>query len=109
MKKIVKKRQSLRKKLLLAGLLFILVVFLIASFFGKKGVFEIYKAQRNKDTLLKEKAQIEENITKLEREIEEFKKNPGAVEKTVREKLWMVEPDEIIILKNKDTDKNKKK
>ena len=49
MRKIEKNSQSLRKKLLLAGLMFVLVVFLIASFFGKRGVFEIYKAQKEKD------------------------------------------------------------
>jgi cell division protein FtsB len=104
-----KKRQTLRKKLLFAGLAFVLIVFIIASFFGKKGVFEIYKAQKEKDALLKEKAQYEEKITKLEREIEELKENPRAVDETVRDKLWMVEPEESIIIKNKKTEKNKKK
>jgi cell division protein FtsB len=109
MKKVERKRQSLRRKLLLAGLAFVLIVFLISSFFGKRGIFEIYKAKKEKDDLLSEKARLQDKISKLEREIEELKTNPGAVEEKVRDKLWMVEPEELIILKDKETDKNKKK
>ncbi len=35
---------------------------------------------------------------KLEREIEELKTNPEAVEKKAREKLWLMKPDEIVII-----------
>jgi len=33
------------------------------------------------------------------KEIEELKKNPKAVEKKAREKLWLVKPDEVVIIK----------
>ena len=40
-------------------------------------------------------------MKKLEREIEELKSNPKAVEKKAREKLWLMKPDEIVIVDKK--------
>ena len=88
----------MRRKLFLSGAAFLFLVFLIASFFGERGLFEIYQTQKKKNTLVEEKERLLTKKRKLEREIEELKTNPLAVERKAREKLWLMKPDEIVIL-----------
>lgn len=90
---------SFRRKLLIAGLGFFFLVLLLASFFGKKGLIEIYRAQKEHKTLLHEIERLDTEKRRLEKEILELKQNPKAVEKKAREKLWLVKPDEVVIIK----------
>jgi cell division protein FtsB len=90
---------SFRRKLLIAGLGFFFLVLLLASFFGKKGLIEIYRAQKEHKAMLHEIGRLEIEKRRLEKEIEELKQNPKAVEKKAREKLWLVKPDEVVIIK----------
>lgn len=99
MRKQEKDNLSFRRKLIVAGLGFFFLVLLLASLFGKKGLIEIYRAQKEHKVLLQEIEQLEIEKTRLEKEIEELKKNPKAVEKKAREKLWLVKPDEVVIIK----------
>jgi cell division protein FtsB len=99
MRKQEKDNISFRRKLIVAGLGFFFLVLLLASFFGKKGLIEIYRAQKEHKVLLQEIEQLEIEKIRLEKEIEELKKNPKAVEKKAREKLWLVKPDEVVIIK----------
>jgi cell division protein FtsB len=96
-----KKKVSIRRRLLVAGLGFLLVVLLITSFFGKKGIIEVFRAQERHEELAKEVECLKQQKKKLEREIEELEKNPKAVEKKAREKLWLMKPDELVIIKEK--------
>ncbi len=88
----------MRRKLFLSGAAFLFLVFLIASLFGERGLIEIYQTQKKKDTLVQKKNKLLAEKKKLEREIEELKTNPEAVERKAREKLWLMKPDEILIL-----------
>ncbi len=99
MRKKEKDNISFRRKLLIAGLGFFFLVLLLASFFGKKGLIEIYRTQKEHKALLQEIVRLEIEKNKLEKEIEELKQNPKAVEKKAREKLWLVKPDEVVIIK----------
>ncbi len=99
MKKKEKGNLSFRKKLLIAGLGFFFLVLFLASFFGKKGLIEIYRAQREHRALLQEIERLENEKSKLEKDVEELEKNPKAVERKAREKLWLVKPDEVVIIK----------
>jgi cell division protein FtsB len=99
MRKQEKDNISFRRKLIVAGLGFFFLVLLLASFFGKKGLIEIYRAQKEHKVLLQEIEQLEIEKIRLEKDIEELKKNPKAVEKKAREKLWLVKPDEVVIIK----------
>ena len=99
MRKKEKDNISFRRKLLIAGLGFFFLVLLLASFFGKKGLIEIYRAQKEHKTLLQEIGRLEIEKRRLAKEIEELKQNPKAVEKKAREKLWLVKPDEVVIIK----------
>lgn len=51
--------------------------------------------------------QLKKEKAKLEREIEELERNPQAVEKTAREKLWLMEPDEFVIVKKEKKEKDR--
>lgn len=94
----MKIRNSFRSKIILLGILFLFVVLLITSFFGKKGLLEIQKAKKNEKVLLEEKERLMMEKSRLEKEINELEKNPQAVEKEAREKLWLLKPDEKVII-----------
>lgn len=98
-----KERASLpfQKKIVIVALVFIFLVLLLTSFFGKKGLIEIYRAQKVQKGLLQDVERLEMKKKQLEREIEELKANPKAVEKKAREKLWLQKPDEIVIVDKK--------
>ncbi len=94
---------SLRRKIALAAVFFFFVVLLISSLFGKKGLIEIYKARKNYETLLQEIRDLEAKKTQLQKDIQALEKDPLAVEKEAREKLWLMKPDEKVIVKKKET------
>ncbi len=81
--------------------MFFFLILLLASFFGKKGLIEIYRAQMDQKALFQEVERLEEKKRKMEREIEELQTNPKALEKKAREKLWLQKPDEIVIVDKK--------
>jgi len=80
---------------------FFLFVLIVASFFGKRGIIEIYQAKRKQEALLQKIEQLDAKKRKLERDIEELQKNPQAVEKKAREKLGLVAEGEIVIIDKK--------
>lgn len=102
MKKKTEKKLTIRKKILVAVLSFLFLVLLIASFFGKNGLVGIYQAQKKKGDLLREINHLEKKMSKLERDVEELKNNPKAVEKKAREKLMLMKESEIVIFKKKE-------
>ena len=83
----------------MTGVVFLFLVLIIASFFGKRGLIEIYRAQKKKEALSLEVTQLTQRRDKLLREIWELENNPRAVEKKAREKLWLMAPDELVIVK----------
>ena len=85
----------------MAGLAFIFFVLLLTSFFGQKGLIEIRRAQKKHEALLREIKDLEKDKFRLQNEIEELEKKPKAVDKEAREKLWLMKPDEIVIIKEK--------
>ncbi len=97
-----RKGASLRRRLALAAVAFFFLVLLISSFFGKKGLIEIYRAKRNYEALLQEVQSLEARKLELQKEIEELQRDPQAVEKEAREKLWLIKPDEKVIVKKKE-------
>jgi cell division protein FtsB len=96
------KPRGLRKKIVLCGLGFLLLVLLITTIFGKKGLIEIARARKTQATLLQQIETLEGEKARLEREIAALKSDPKAVDREAREKLWLMKPDEkVIIKKNK--------
>jgi cell division protein FtsB len=93
---------SLRRKLLLAGVAFFFLVLIITTLFGRKGLIEIYRTRKNYEALVEEIKQLEVRKSQLQREIEDLQKNPEAVEREAREKLWLMKPDEKVIIRKKE-------
>lgn len=102
MRKKEKNSNTLRKKLVVALVSFLFLVLLVASFFGKRGLIGVFQAQRERDGLQREISRLKEEKARLEKEIEELKENPLAVDEKAREKLWLMRPDEVVILKSGD-------
>lgn len=96
-----KSSSSFKKKAIIGGVGFLLFVLTVASFFGKRGLLEIYRTKRRQEVLLQKIVQLEEKKGKLERDIEELQKNPKAVEKKAREKLGLMKEGEIVIIDKK--------
>ncbi len=96
-----KSAASWKKKILIGGLAFLLVVLFITSLFGKKGLIEIYRARKNYAALQREIERLRQEKSRLEREIADLEKNPKAVERAAREQLWLVQPDEKVLIKKK--------
>jgi cell division protein FtsB len=97
-----RKKVSLRRKLALAAVAFFFLVILISSFFGRKGLVVIYRAKGKYETLLQEIRSLEARKSQLQKEIEALQNDPKAVEKEAREKLWLIKPDEKVIVKKKE-------
>jgi cell division protein FtsB len=97
-----KSSSSFKKKAIIGGVGFLLFVLTVTSFFGKRGLIEIYRTKRSQEVLLQKIEQLEARKGKLERDIEELQKNPKAVEKKAREKLGLVKEGEIVIIDKKN-------
>lgn len=95
-----KKQFIIPKKLIVAGIAFIFLVLIIVTFFGNKGIFEIYQLQKNQSALAREAQDLLKKRDKLARDILELETNPKAVELKAREKLWLADPDEIVIVRD---------
>ncbi len=80
---------------------FVLVVLLITTIFGKKGLIEIYKSRRSYVDLQKDIERLKEEKIRLEREIAALEADPKSVEREARDRLWLVKPDEKIVVKKK--------
>lgn len=82
----------------------ILFILLMSTFFGKKGLLEIKQARHRRVELQVEIGKLASEKLRLEKEVEELKKNPQAVEEEARRKLWLIKPEEkvLILPKNKD-------
>lgn len=93
---------TLRRKLILAGIGLFFLALLISSVFGKKGLLEIYRARKNYKFLVQEVERLEQKKSRLLREIEELEKNPLAVDREAREKLWLLKPEEKVIVPKKE-------
>lgn len=90
---------SFQKRVIITGVVFLFLVLIIASFFGKRGLIEIYQAQKKKEALVQEVTQLTLRRDKLLREIWELENNPKAIENKARERLWLMAPDELVIVK----------
>jgi cell division protein FtsB len=98
MKQNVNSSLSIRKKLFIFGVAFLFLVLFIASFFGERGLIEVYQTQKKCVALVQEKTRLLDKKRKLERDIRELRNSPSAVEKRAREKLWLMRPDELVII-----------
>jgi cell division protein FtsB len=88
-------------KIAAAVVAFLLFVLLVTTVFGKKGLLEIARVRRSYTELEREIGRLKEYKARLEKEIAALESNPGAVEREAREKLWLMRPDEKVVLKKR--------
>jgi len=88
----------LRRRAFAGGLGFLVLVLLVTSFFGKKGLVELRSNRRLLASLQAELVLLEKEKARLERELVELRRNPRAVELEAREKLGLVKPGEVILV-----------
>lgn len=96
-----KERPELWRKIWLGAVIFFFFILLVASFFGERGWVEIYRVQKKKTLLQQEIADLQKKKQELEKDIEELQSNPEAVERKARRDLWLMDPDEIVLIKKK--------
>jgi cell division protein FtsB len=96
------------RSFLVLVVLFIFVL-ILAFFFGEGGIIEIISARSRIEELHKNISEFEKERDTLIKEIEELKKNPMALEKTAREKLWLMKKNEKVVVIVKNNDKNSAK
>ncbi len=89
---------SFRKKILILGIGCLLVIVIVTSFFGKKGVMDINRARKNIRDLQVTLDALKSRRARLEREIRELENDPRAVEREAREKLWLIKPGEKVVV-----------
>ena len=95
-----KNDRTIRRTLFKAGVAFFVLVMLVTSFFGKKGYMDIVRTRRSLRALEAEVKTLEARKSELDTEIRELTVNPRAVEEEARRKLWLMKPDEkVIVLK----------
>ncbi len=83
-----------------------IIILILTFFFGEGGFLEIMDAQKKIANHEKRIAELENEKKKLTDIITELKINPLALEKTAREKLWLMKDNEIVVVIIKDK-KNK--
>jgi cell division protein FtsB len=88
-----------KRKAAVGAFAFLLFVLLITSFFGKKGLIEISRARKTHEALLKEIETLKQDKARLEKEVAALESNPQAVDMEARRRLWLMKPDEKVIIR----------
>ncbi|MDI6845341.1 MAG: septum formation initiator family protein [Candidatus Saccharicenans sp.] len=92
---------STRKKFFYLLLAIFILATLVTTFFGKKGFLDIQRSKKRLQELQTEIEQLTAQKEKLEYEIKKLETDPEALEKEAREKLWLIKPDEKVIVREK--------
>jgi cell division protein FtsB len=89
-------------------LVFFLLILIMALVFGDRGLLEIVKTQKQIKALQQTINELESEKLKLSKEIDMLRENPLALEKKVREKLWLMKKNEkvIVLVKGKKETKH---
>jgi len=89
------------KKLSYLAAAILLLASLVTTFFGKKGFLDIQKQKKRYDELEARIKDFDRQIEKLKAEIEALETNPQTLEKEARERLWLIKPEEKLIIRKK--------
>jgi cell division protein FtsB len=93
---------AFRRKVFLLGIACLFLVMVVTSVFGKKGVMDIHRARLKLADLDGQVLRLAREKSRLEAEIRELERNPKAVEKEARDKLWLIRPGEKVMVVPKD-------
>lgn len=95
-----------RKKIVFSLTALVLLVLLLSTFFGKRGLLQIREARREQQRLQQEIVKLKQEKARLEKEVEELRRNPRMIEEEARKKLWLMKPDEKVLILPKSKNKN---
>ncbi len=96
------------KFVIMLSALFIIIL-ILTFFFGEGGFLEIMAAQKKIADHEKRIVELENEKKRLTEIIYGLKINPLDLEKTAREKLWLMKENEVVVVIIKDKSKNTKK
>lgn len=91
-------RTEVRRKIVVGAVAFFVLVLALTTVFGKKGLLEIYRTRKEYASLLREIQSLKDEKGRLEKEIAALRQDPQAVEREARDKLWLIRPDEKVII-----------
>lgn len=97
-----------RRKILLGGIIVLLFVLILSTFFGKKGLLQIREARRLQLELQAEIARLKQEKEKIEKEVDELRHNPVMIEEEARRKLWLIKPEEKVLILPKSKESKEK-
>ncbi len=100
-----KKKNLLTPRRVLLLVVLVSFILILTFFFGDSGIVEIIRTQNKIEELKKNIETLELEKKQLKDEIEELKSDPMALEKTAREKLWLMKKNEKVVVIIKDSDK----
>ncbi|MBN2205973.1 MAG: septum formation initiator family protein [Candidatus Aminicenantes bacterium] len=92
-------RVGWRKKLLIGFGGVVVLSLLLTAILGPKGFLGLTRAKRDYQAQVEEIRRLEQERERLKREIAELERNPRAVESEARERIWLVKPDEKVLVK----------
>jgi len=97
---------SAGQKILLSLVILVLLNILLVIIFGDRGLVEVDRLKGERDRLLKDNRDLQQQNHSLRREIERLKTDPAYIEHVARQELGMIGRDEVIVRFN-DTAKKK--
>jgi len=86
------------KKATLGLIIFLILTFIITSFFGKKGLMKMFKYRNKIDQLENEILALEKKRKKLEVRVVELRDNLMTVEPIARKDLWYKKEGELVYI-----------
>jgi len=111
-----KEKIFLKPKFVIMLSVIFIIILIMTFFFGEGGFLEIMDAQKKIADHEKRIAELENEKKRLIKVVKGLKINPLELEKTAREKLWLMKENEVVVViinekneKIKDDKKEKKK
>lgn len=84
-----------KKRILLLILCFFLILGLV-TFFGEKGIFHLFRLQKELVRIKETNVQLEQENAKLKEDVERLKHEKRTIEEIARRELGMVKEGEIV-------------
>ena len=88
----------MKKKIFFIGIACFLLILVVTSLFGKKGVMDLRRARQTLAERTQRIRALEAERARLEAEIRRLDSDPRAVEKAAREKLGLAAPGEKVVV-----------
>ena len=88
---------SAGQKILLSLVTLVLLNILLVIIFGDRGLVEVDRLKGERDRLLRDNRDLQQQNLSLRREIDRLKTDPAYIEHVARQELGMIGRDEVIV------------